>query len=101
MITRGTTPTIEFFFRKVPVERIETAWLSIQQGSENIVERDDSEAERGVDSIRWVLTQEETLAIRTNAPCLIQCRWKTDMGSAGASRIYTEHGAAILMDGVI
>lgn len=101
MITRGTTPTIAFTFSTIPIENIDQAYLTIKQGGKIIIERNQTDMDRGENYISWVLTQEETLLIRADRPCDIQCRYRTDSDFSGASKIYTELGGTILKDGVI
>lgn len=100
ILPRGTTPTIRFRFRKVPVEDITEAYLTVCQGRV-IAELDISAATAGEDTLGWRLTQEETLAIRPDEPVEIQCRWKTGNNTAGASRVFTLLGYKILKDGEI
>lgn len=103
MISRGTTPSILFTFSTIPVTDITQAYLTIEQRGKLIVECDIAEAiidaENGC--ITWTLTQEETLLIKPDQPCEIQCRYKTSSGFVGASKIFTEYGGNILKDGVI
>lgn len=101
MIPRGTTPTITFTYKTVPVNTISVAWLTMTQRGEVIVDKDLSTATIGIDTLSWTLTQDETLKINPNAIVEIQCRYKTANGYAGASKIYEEKGGKILKDGVI
>lgn len=101
MIPRGTTPTLTFAYKTVPVETIVEAWLTMTQRGKLVVDKDIETCRKGEDTLSWSLTQEETLAIEVDAEVEIQCRYKTASGFAGASKIYKERGGKILKDGVI
>ena len=63
----GTTPTITYTFKVVPVDSIVTAVLTIKERGENIIEKDLSDATVGEDTLSWTLTQEETLSLNSAA----------------------------------
>ena len=74
MIVKGTTPRIRFTFSKVTPENITTAFLTIKQSNETIIEKDISEAEVGENYLEWELSQNDTLAIDAKQSVKIQCR---------------------------
>lgn len=83
-IIRGTTPTIKYTFKKVDTANLTTAYLTIKQGSDVMVEKSISGAMRGEGYIQWVLTQEETLSLARGAVTFM-LNWKTADGTRGAS----------------
>lgn len=101
IIPRGTTPSIPFTFKTIDTATIVVAYLTIEQAGVQILEKDLSEAVATEGKLEWTLTQEETLAIRDNIEMRIQCRYRTNDGSALASRIYDVYPYEILKEGVI
>lgn len=81
----GTTPTITYTFKVVPVSSITKAVLTVKERGENIIEKDLSDATVGEDTLSWTLTQEETLAIGARGAS-IMLNWLTADGVRGASR---------------
>lgn len=104
MITRGTTPTIQYRFKVVDVTDLTVADMTIRQGCLEIT-KPITEAEivhsESANYLEWTLTQEETLSINDQCNIRIQCRWKTTGGVAGASPITDTSPYAILKDGEI
>ena len=100
MITRGTTPKLKFLFRSVDVSEMAVAYLTVEQG-DLVIEKDLSQAEIGDGYIEWELSQEETLQIGIECNLKIQCRWKLDDGTTGASPINMVSPYQILKDGEI
>ena len=101
MITRGSTPTIEFSFKTVSPKDMETAYLTIKQNSFTKIEKDISQATVNDTTISWELTQEETLRINKKFKCEIQMRYRLTNGFADASPTYEEDIYNILKAGVI
>lgn len=81
----GTTPTITYTFKVVPVSSIVKAVLTVKERGVNIIEKDLSDATVGEDTLSWTLTQEETLAIGARAAS-IMLNWLTADGVRGASK---------------
>lgn len=100
-IARGTTPTIRFTFKTIDPSEIVTAYLTLKQNSETIIEKDISSAETGADYIEWKLPQDETKTLDSRYPVQVQCRYKVGDGTVYASRIYTERVYDILKEDVI
>ena len=86
-IIRGTTPTIEFRFKEVPVDTINTAVLTIRQNGTVVIEKHKRTADVGKDTISWKLTQQDTLALNLGAS-RIMVNWLTADGTRGASNQY-------------
>ena len=83
-IIRGTTPTIKYTFKKVDTADITTAYLTVKQGSEVVIEKYLSEAEVTEGYISWVLSQEETLSLKRGVVTFM-LNWKVTDGTRGAS----------------
>lgn len=81
----GTTPTITYTFKVVPVSSITSAILTIKERGVNIIEKTLSDATVGEDTLSWTLTQEETLAIGARGAS-IMLNWKLRDGTRGASK---------------
>lgn len=81
----GTTPTITYKFKFVPVSSIVKAVLTIKERGVNIIEKTLSDATVGEDTLSWTLTQEETLAIGVKSAS-IMLNWLTADGTRGASK---------------
>lgn len=81
----GTTPTITYKFKVVPVSSIVKAVLTVKERGVNIIEKTLSDATVGEDTLSWTLTQEETLAIGAR-DASIMLNWLTADGVRGASR---------------
>jgi len=104
MITRGTTPTIQYRFKTVDVTDLVVADMRIKQKcvvidkalSDATVVHDESN-----NYLSWTLTQAETLSLNAFDNLEIQCRWKLDSGVTGASAISAMPAYRILKDGEI
>lgn len=83
-IIRGTTPTIEYTFKKVAVSDITTAIFTVKQHGEVLIERDLTTADVSEDSISWMLSQEECLTLELGRAALM-VNWLTGDGTRGAS----------------
>ena len=84
-IIRGTTPTIKYTFKKIDVEDITTAYLTILISGNIKIEKDISTATIENKYISWTLTQEETLSMTSNK-VTCQLNWKLSNGTRGASK---------------
>ena len=80
----GTTPTITYTFKVVPVSSIVKAVLTVKERGTNIIEKDLSDAIVGEDTLSWTLTQEETLQLGAKTATMM-LNWKTEDGTRGAS----------------
>ena len=82
----GTTPTITYTFKVVPVSSIVKAVLTIKERGVNIIEKTLSDATVGEDTLSWTLTQEETLSIGAKSASMM-LNWKLADGTRGASDV--------------
>lgn len=82
----GTTPTITYKFKVVPVSSIVKAVLTIKERGVNIIEKTLSDATVGEDTLSWTLTQEETLSIGAKSASMM-LNWKLADGTRGASDV--------------
>ena len=80
----GTTPTITYTFKGVPVNSIVKAVLAVKERGVNILEKDLSDATVGEDTLSWTLTQEETLQFGAKTATMM-LNWKASDGTRGAS----------------
>ena len=101
MIPSGTTPTLRWRFKNIPIEEIEVAYLTIQQDSENIIEKTLGDAKIEGNTLLWTLTQEDTLKIKEDKSIFLQVRYRTRGGYSGKSPAYSEMGDKLLKGGVI
>lgn len=83
-IVKGTTPTLQYLFRKVNPTDFTRAILTIKQNNKIILEKNLAEAEVGENSIQWTLTQAETLAM-VRGKITARLNWKTVSGTRGVS----------------
>ena len=81
----GTTPTITYTFKVVPVSSITKAVFTVKERGVNIIEKTLSDATVGEDTLSWTLTQKETLAIGARSATLM-LNWLTADGVRGASK---------------
>lgn len=84
-IIRGTTPTLIFQYSDITVSDITTAYLTIKQSGNTVIERDLTTATIGEDSISWELTQEETLELNGARQARVVCDWVLSSGIRGRS----------------
>ena len=82
----GTTPTITYTFKVVPVSSIVKAVLTVKERGANIIEKDLSDATVEEDTLSWTLTQEETLSIGAKSASMM-LNWKLADGTRGASDV--------------
>ena len=87
-IIRGTTPTIKYTFKQVPVNDIEVCYLTVTMNNKVIIEKDITVADVGNKYIAWKLTQQETLSMTKNR-VTFQINWKLSDGTRGASKEVT------------
>lgn len=87
-IVRGTTPIIRFNFSDIRVSDIQVAYLVIKQGAQKL-EKDITEATIDTNSIRWSLTQQETLGLSPRRDVTIVCDWRLGNGIRGRSEELT------------
>lgn len=85
-IYRGTTPTLMFTFNAVKPSDISVAILSIKQHDETVLTKDLTDAIVDTKSISWILSQEETLALK-KVDTEIMCDWKLNTGIRGYSEV--------------
>lgn len=88
----GTTPTITYTFKVVPVSSIVTAVLTIKQRTGIVLEKTLADATVGTNTLSWTLTQEETFSLGMSAGT-IMLNWLTADGVAGASEMEIVKGA--------
>ena len=104
MITRGTTPTIQYRFKTVDVTDLVVADMRIKQKCV-VIDKALSDAnvvhDESNNYLEWTLTQAETLSLNAFDNLEIQCRWKLDSGVTGASAISAMPAYRILKDGEI
>ena len=100
-VTRGTTPTICFTYTDVDTSRITVAYMTMRQRGQVVAEKELYQATVTEGRLLWTLTQEETLLLRPGYDVEIQCRYRLDDGTAGASEIFCLSASDILKDGVV
>lgn len=86
-IIRGTTPTVQFTFKKIDVDDIAVAYISVKQNKAPVIEQDLTEATVSSqdNTITWRLTQDQTLLLSTARNAKIVCDWRLDDGTRGRS----------------
>lgn len=101
-LIRGTTPTITFTFNTVSVSAMAVAYMTLNQGTElSNYDLSNATVDSENNTLSWKLTQEDTLALTQNKTVEIQCRYRLNDNSAGASKIYKVDAYRILKDGEI
>lgn len=101
MIIRGTDSDIKITFKTVDPATITTAYLTIDQGDETVLEKDLSEATVGDGCLIWTLSQAETLSLSVSEDVSIQCRYKVNGTKAGATKHFRTYVYSIQKDGEI
>lgn len=81
-IVIGTTPTITYTFKVVPVSSIVTAILTIKQRTGIVIEKTLADATVGENSLSWDLSQEETLLLGVREGT-VMLNWVTADGTRG------------------
>ena len=89
VIIRGTTPTIKFCFSDVDVEEITTAYITVKQHEETIIDKDITDAYKVENTLLWTLTQEDTLSLKSKVSATVLCDWKLVSGLRGISHELT------------
>lgn len=82
VIVIGTTPTITYTFKVVPVSSIVTAYLTIKQMTGIVIKKDLADATIGKNSLSWDLSQEETLSLGVKT-ATVMLNWVTADGRRG------------------
>lgn len=86
-IIRGTTPEIEIVFNATDPRTFDTAVLTVCKGATTILTRDLSSADSVTgQSVKWSLTQEETLSLTNGDSLSVTCVWVTSDGVRGQSK---------------
>lgn len=83
-IIRGTTPTIEIKFTSTAPSTLTQAVLTVGTLTKEL-----DTAEISGMSLKWTLTQEETLALTSGEILCIICTWLTRDGIRGQSKTAT------------
>lgn len=81
-IVIGTTPTITYTFKVVPVSSIVTAILTIKQRTGIVIKKTLADATIGENSLSWDLSQEETLLLGVRGGT-VMLNWVTADGTRG------------------
>lgn len=82
-LIKGTTPTIRYSFSTVTVSNIVVALLKVTQKGVQI-QKNLTDAEVQAKALEWVLTQEDTLALKDNQYAMITLDWLLADGTRGA-----------------
>jgi hypothetical protein len=80
----GTTPTITYTFKVVSPADLTKVILTIKCAGRVILEKTLADAVVGENSLSWILTQQETLALGTRTAKMM-LNWLTNSGTRGAS----------------
>ena len=75
-LIRGTTPSYYFQDFGFEVASISAATFLVIQGKSPIIKKTLADATILEDSIRWTLTQEESLQLDASKPATIRCKWR-------------------------
>ena len=99
---RGTTPTLTFT-TPYAANLVDSGYITFNQRGATVLDvpLSDPSVTIADESISITLTQEQTLAFTTAAPCEAQIRAVLDSGKAVASNIVCIPICAILKDGEI
>jgi hypothetical protein len=81
-IVIGTTPTITYTFKVVPVSSIVTAILTIKQRTGIVIKKTLADGTIGENSLSWDLSQEETLLLGVREGT-VMLNWVTADGKRG------------------
>lgn len=85
VIITGTTPSIRWVLEEVDPTDINTAYMTIKQNGQIVIEKTLSEASVGDNYLLWTLSQEETLSLTAKQYAYIMCNWKNISRIRGAS----------------
>lgn len=100
MITRGTTPTLEF---TIPFDTslLSEAWVTLSQNDEIVIDKQLKDCSCDEKKLTVDLTQAETLQLDCDSKTEIQLRVKLSTGKALASAVIVVDTERIIKDGVI
>lgn len=100
MITRGTTPTLEF---TIPFDTalLSEAWVTLSQNDVIIIDKQLKDCSCDAKKLTVDLTQDETLLLDCSCRTEIQLRVKLNDGKALASAVIVVDTERIIKDGVI
>lgn len=87
-IIRGTTPSFYFQDFGFDAGTITAATFLVLQGGAPIIKKALPEASVLENSVRWTLTQQDTLQLDASKPATIRCKWKAG-GLCGVSESLT------------
>lgn len=83
-VTRGTTPTFIYTFKKIDASKITAAYLTVKRNGVLLLEKSLSDAELKSKALTWTFTQEDTLKVRGCANVMLN--WLTEDGTRGTSK---------------
>lgn len=83
-IYRGTTPTITYTFSTVDVADIAVAILTVSVNGTVVLEKDITTATVGVNTLSWLFSQEDTLAL-TGRRADFMLNWVLADGTRGVA----------------
>ena len=83
---KGTTPTFTFELA-FDASNIVSAYLTFQQGTSIVIEKDMSSALVSEQTISFELSQEDTLKLADYPDCVMQLRFKTNEGKVIGSKL--------------
>ena len=84
-LIKGTTPTIKYSFSTVDVSDIVVALLKVTQ-KDIQVQKTLADANIDGNAMEWVLSQEDTLALKENQYAMITLDWLLNDGTRGAGK---------------
>lgn len=89
-IVKGTTPTIQWNFKKINVATIATAYMTVKKRGSAETELTKDIASATIDNesneISWTLTQEDSLKLDVGKTYTIHCDWRIADGTRGAGK---------------
>lgn len=100
-IGRGTTPTVTYTFKVVDPADITVAYLTIKQRGNLTIEKTLETADVGEKTLKWTLTQQETLLLQDKSNAEMQLRYRLRDGSAHRTNVTVFMPEVILKDGEI
>lgn len=100
IITRGTTPTLNF---KLPMaaDTLAVAFITFSQQGKVVFEKTLSDCTMAGETLSVQLSQEETLLLDDEYKTTIQIRARDRSGNAPASKIFAVETGKIQKEGVI
>lgn len=100
IITRGTTPTLNFTM-PVAAETLAVAYITFSQQDEVVFEKTLADCKLEENRLSVRLSQEDTLKLDDEYKVTIQIRMKDHSGNAPASKIFEVETGKIQKEGVI